>query len=364
MEVVDDSTVTFHMRPHADFLDAWRATAILPEHLLADVPPERLIQHPYNEVCPVGNGPFVFVEHRPSDRWVFEANPAFPAELGGRPYVDRLVHRVIPEQTTLLTELLTGGIQVYIGAQPDQARQIQSGPDVDLLSFTHREVAFVAWNARRPQLADKRVRRALTMGVDRQRIVQAVLQGYGQVANSTIPPTNWQYDPDVVPDIPYDPDGARVLLDQAGWRDRDGDGVRENEAGVPLRITLKYNQGAQQRQTIAELMQAQLADIGVAIRPLVVDVSSLNEQLFTPAKDFDAAVLSWIMDFRQDDRDMFDSRRLEGPYSLSGTRQPTVGSLPRHAADDRRPGCGEAGMGGIPAPAGGGAALHVPLFRR
>ncbi len=324
VEVVDDSTVTFHLRPHADFLDAWRATAILPEHLLGDVPPERLMQHPFNSECPVGNGPFVFVEHRPNERWVFEANPAFPAELGGRPFVDRLVHRVIPEQTTLLTELLTGGIQVYVGAQPDQAKQIQADPDVDLITFTHREVAYVAWNSRRPQLADRRVRTALTMGVDRRRIVQAVLGGYGQIANSTVTPTNWQYDPDAVPDTPYDPDGARALLKEAGWIDRDGDGVRENAAGQPLTITLKYNQGARQRQTIAELMQAQLADIGVDIRPRVVDATTLTAQLFTEAKDFDAVVLSWVMDFRLDDRDMFDSRRLSGDFALSGTRNPEL----------------------------------------
>jgi peptide/nickel transport system substrate-binding protein len=319
VEVVDDSTITFHLRPHADFLDAWRATAILPEHLLADVPPERLSTHPFDSECPVGNGPFAFVEHRPNDRWVFEANAAFPAELGGRPYLDRLVHRVIPEQTTLLTELLTGGIQVYMSAPPDQAKRIEADPDVDLLTSPHREVNFLAWNARRPQLADRRVRTALTMGVDRERIVRAVIGDYGRMARTTVTPTHWQFDPEAVPEVPYDPDGARALLDEAGWRDRDGDGVREDAQGRPLTITLKYNQGSRSRQTIAELVQAQLADIGVDIRPQAVDVPTFSSQLFTEAKDFDGAVLSWVMDFRLDDRDMFDSNRLDGPFALSGT---------------------------------------------
>jgi len=324
VEVVDDSTVTIRLRPQTEFLDPWASTAILPEHLLADVPRERLSTHPFNSECPVGNGPFVFMEHRPNDRWVFEANPAFPAELGGRPYIDRLVNRVIPEQTTLLTELLTGGIQVFVGAQPDQAKRIEADPGVDLLTFTHREVAFLAWNARRPQLSDRRVRRALTMGVDRERIVQAVLGGYGQLAKTTVTPTHWQYDPDVVPDVPYDPDGARALLDEAGWRDRNGDGVRENAAGEPLTITLDSNQGSRTRQTIAELVQAQLAEIGVDIRPRVLDVGTMNERLFTPARDFDGVVLSWVMDQRLDDRDFFDSKRLDGPWALAGTNNPEL----------------------------------------
>ncbi len=107
VEVVDSFTVKFRMRPHADYIDPWRATAIMPEHLLGDVPSTMLRQHPYGTVCPVGNGPFIFVEHREAASWTFQANPAFPAGLGGRPYLDRYVYRVITEQTTLLTELLT-----------------------------------------------------------------------------------------------------------------------------------------------------------------------------------------------------------------------------------------------------------------
>ncbi len=327
MTVVDDTTIAFQIHPHADFMDPWRATAILPRHLLEDVPASQLATHPYNDQCPVGNGPFAFSEHRLNDRWVFQANPGFPEGLGGRPYVDRLVHRIIPEQTTLLTEFLTGGIQVFVGAQPDQVSEMEDNPSVQLMTFDHREAAFVAWNSRRPQLSDARVRRALTLGVDRAGIVEAVLQGYGTVANSTVPPAYWQYDPSVLPDMPYDPDRARALLDEAGWKDRDGDGVRENAKGEPLHITIKYNQGSRQRQSIAELMQAQLRQIGVDIDVRVVDVLTLRQQLFTPERDFDGVVLSWVVEFRLDDRDLFDSKRIDGPWALSGTRNPELDRL-------------------------------------
>ena len=119
MEVVDSFTVRFRLSPHADYMDPWRQTAIMPEHMLEGVPADELRQHPYGSVCPVGNGPFVFVEHRQDAMWSFEANPAFPDGLGGRPYVDHLVYRVIPEQTTLLAELLTQSIDVYMAPPPD-----------------------------------------------------------------------------------------------------------------------------------------------------------------------------------------------------------------------------------------------------
>ena len=100
VEVLDARTVRMRLEPHADFIDPWRTVGIMPEHLLGDVPVEELGQHPFGTRCPVGNGPFVFQEHRPQDRWVFDANPAFPGELGGRPFLDRYVFRIIPEQTT------------------------------------------------------------------------------------------------------------------------------------------------------------------------------------------------------------------------------------------------------------------------
>jgi ABC-type transport system substrate-binding protein len=126
--VVDPYTFRVRLRPHAEFLDIWYQTPIMPRHILGDVPPEQLMQHPFGTSSPVGNGPFRFVRRVPGQEWVFEANPDFPEALGGRPYLDRIVYRNIPEMTTLLTELLTGRIDVYIGPNPNQADQIRNGP--------------------------------------------------------------------------------------------------------------------------------------------------------------------------------------------------------------------------------------------
>jgi len=329
VEVVDSFTVKFRMRPHADFIDPWRATAIMPEHLLRDVPATMLRQHPYGTVCPVGNGPFVFVEHREDASWTFQANPAFPAALGGRPYLDRYIYRSITEQPTLLTELLTERLDVYIRPTPDQAKFIIDSDAVDLLQYPFRDYVFVGWNARRPQLADKRVRQALTMGTNRQEIVDALLQGYGRVANGSVPPFHWAYDPSIGRDaMSYDQDAARALLDAAGWVDRDGDGVRENGEGERLSISIKYNDGNDLRQGIAEIMQAQLAEIGVEVAPTVVEWGTLLDQINDPnARDFDGVVIGWVVEFKLDDTDLFHSRNVDATYGWSGTQRPELDRL-------------------------------------
>ena len=328
VEVIDDFTVRISMEPHAEFLDPFRSVGILPEHLLGDVPHAELKQHPYGSQCPVGNGPFVFYSHEAQNRWVFEANPAFPPPLGGRPFIDRYIYRVVPEQTTMLTELLTGGIDVYTGVAPDQAQTIVDDADLELINFPARMYVFVGWNARRPQLADPRVRRALAMGTDRETIVEAILQGYGTVAHSGVPPFHWAFAEEGVDRIEYDPEGARALLEEAGWIDRDGDGVRENADGLDLEIVLKYNSGNQQRQDIAEIMQSQLADVGVAIRPQIVEMTTLIGQLTdAELRDFDAVVMGWVVEFKLDDTDLFRSDRIDQPYAWSGTDNPEVDRL-------------------------------------
>jgi peptide/nickel transport system substrate-binding protein len=165
------------------------------------------------------------------------------------------------------------------------------------------------------------------MGTNRQEIVEAILQGYGSVAHTSVPPFHWAFDPDI-DGLEHDPEGASALLEQAGWVDRDGDGVRENAAGERLSISVKYNQGNQVRQDIAEIMQAQLAGIGVEIQPQVVEWGTLLQQINTPdLRDFDGVVMGWVTEFRLDDTDLFHSGRIDEPYAWAGTQNPELDRL-------------------------------------
>ena len=322
-EAVDSFTFRVAMEPHAEYMDPWRTFAPVPKHILEGVPPRELRNHPFSTTQPVGNGPFRFVSRQVGQNWVFEANEDHPEELGGRPYVDRLVYRFIPEPTSLLTELLTGSIDYYIAPTAQQAEQIEAHPDTRLLSFPDRAFVIVAWNERREPFDDVRVRRALTMAIDRQAIVDGINYGFGQVGNSTVPPFYWQYDPQAGEDLAYDPEAARALLAEAGWEDRDGDGVIENEAGEPFEFVLKTNQGNQTRVDIAAKVQADLRQVGIAVEPRIQEWGALLDQLQTPsARDYDAVIVGWVTEFRVDDTDLFHCDRRDDPFQWVGYCDP------------------------------------------
>ena len=125
----------------------------------------------------------------------------------------------------------------------------------------------------------------------------------------------------------YDPDAARALLDEAGWIDRNGDGVRENAQGIRLSIAIKYNDGNDLRKGVAEIMQAQLAEIGVEAQPVVVEISTLIGQVFAAdTRDFDGVVMGWVPDFKADDAVLFHSDGIDGPFAASGTSRSDIDS--------------------------------------
>lgn len=319
VEVVDPMTVRFTIEPHATALSAWRTVAIMPEHIFADVPAAELGAHPFGTQCPVGNGPFRFVEYVEGERWRFDANPRFPAELGGAPSIGSYVYRVIPEETTLHLELMAGALDLFVAPSPDVALSIQESEDARLVHFPFRQSAFVAWNGRRAHLSDARVRTALALGTDREAIVDALLGGFGEVAQTGVPPMHFAFDEAAGRSLGHDPARAARLLDEAGWSDRDGDGVREDEAGTPLQVEILYNQGNAVREQIAQIMQAQLAEVGVQVVPSVVEWGTLLGRIMDPTtRDFDGVVMGWLPEFEMDESGFFHSSKIDEPLAWAG----------------------------------------------
>ena len=310
VEVLDTYTIRFRLRPHADILDPWRVLGIMPEHLLGDVPAAELGNHPFGQRCPVGNGPFRVVDHADGQQWIFEANPSFPEDLGGRPFLDRVLYRVIPEKSTLLTELLAGGVDVYLEAVPPHAERIQSGEDTRLVAFQGRSYSYVTWALSDDRFSDLRVRRAFAHAIDREGLAAAILEGYGRVAHTSVPPYHWAYDADVDL-LPYDPARARQLLDDAGWVDTDGDGVRDKN-GQRLAFELTTNAGSQLKADAQDVIQSQLGAVGVDVSTGIVDFGTFIEQLIE--RDFEASIGTWNTDFKHDDWSTFHRDADTEPY--------------------------------------------------
>lgn len=327
-DVPDSFTFRVRLRPHAEFMDVWRTFAPVPEHVLRNTPPGEMAGSAFGTRHPVGNGPFRFVSRTAGQEWVFEANPRWPKELGGRPYADRLVYRVIPEPSTLLTELQTGGIDLYPGMPPQFAARVKASDRATLIGFPDLSYENIVWNERRRPFGDARVRRALTLAIDRKKLVDAVRAGYGRVARSTVAPELWMHDPRAGADLGYDPAAARRLLAAAGFRDRDGDGVIDAPGGRPFRFTLKVPHGFRERTDAAEIVQADLRKVGIDAEVAEVEFNTLIAEASDPAKrDFDAMIVGWKPEFHLDDSDLFACAKRNQPLTFAGYCNPEADRL-------------------------------------
>jgi peptide/nickel transport system substrate-binding protein len=339
VEVIDSFTIRFEFTaPHARPLDGfWWPPA--PKHLLEDIPPSELIRADFNR-HPVGSGPFRFVSWESGVSVTLERNPQFARSLGGPPVLKRVVIRFVGDASTLLSETLTGGVDINGSIFPQQAHRVTEASGVHLLSWPSREYYYIGWNTREPPLDDPRVRRALTMAIDRQELIDVLLYGYGEAATGTIAPWHPMY-PDIDP-LPNDPAAAAALLDELGWRDRDGDGTRESLDGRLFRFTLMTNSENPVRTDIAQIVQASLTDLG-----LQVDVRTMEWQTLLArhrARDFEAVVQSWVLDnFRVDPFSLFHSSQADraGSYNRSGLKDERVDALMERAMA-----VAEAGAGG------------------
>jgi peptide/nickel transport system substrate-binding protein len=288
-EVVDANNVRFvYTEPHAQAIeDFWWAP--MPKHLLEDVAAADLRNAEFNR-NPVGSGPLQFAEWRANERLVLEPAADFPADLGGPARARRVVFRIVPEAATLLTELITGGVHVDIPVLPEQANRIESSGDTELHAFPGRTVYFLGWNNEREPFTDPALRLALATGINRQEIIDALLHGQGQLAESTIPPWHPLH-PDV-PALEYDPDRAGQLLEELGWTDTDGDGIREKGA-QPLAFTLLTSDDAL-RRAVVEVLQSQLRTLGADVEIRVMEFQTMLAA--HKSRDYDAVFTNWVLD--------------------------------------------------------------------
>jgi len=226
--VVDDSTVT--VRGTSDWGDRW--TVILPAHLLEGLEPDSLREWEFWRQ-PVGNGPYRFVRYVPHTLIELEANPS---HYRGKPRIERVTLKFV-EGAPPLTELLSGNVDAAPGTSPAQVRTLAADSRFEVYrSPSLSEARVIYWQTDRPILDDPRVRRALTLAMDRRGLLRLLdFPDDGPLVDG--PATARQMRSGNLPEpLPYDPAAAQTLLEAAGWIDEDGDGVRER-SGSELRFT-------------------------------------------------------------------------------------------------------------------------------
>lgn len=325
VDEVDSLTVRARFRPHNEPLAGVPFLPVMPAHLLDSIPPARMAQATFNH-RPIGNGPFRFVEYRANDRWVFEANPDYARSLGGPPLLERIVWRVIPDATAQATELQTGSLHLALATDAQQYARLDSLPGLRGIVKPSRQYGVIGWNHRRPPLGDPRVRRALSYAIDRGEILRTLRAGYGQLAVGPIGPYHWAFDTTIAP-LPFNPDSARALLAQAGITDRNGDGKLELADGRPFTIELEFPGASVANRDIAQVVDADLEELGVTLEQRSVDYNAMIQRVISPQRDFDAFITAFENDFRINLRDLFHSAAAQGPYQFAGYRNARVDTL-------------------------------------
>lgn len=323
--VIDSLSIQVSWDPHAEPLAGIPFLPIMPKHLLESVPPAELKNAPFNK-APVGNGPFKFVEYRANDRWVFEANPDYPKDLGGRPYLDRVVFRIIPDVTAQTAEIQTGNIDVVLNAKTTQLKDLAANPDIRVVIRPSRQYAIVGWNGKKAPLDQPVVRRALSMAIDRQAILTTLRAGYGTLAVGPIGPYHWAFDSTLTA-LPFNPDSAKALLKSAGVYDRNSDGVAETADGKPFVVELMTQAGSVINKDMAEMITANLAQVGVKIVVKPTEAGTMFGTISNPARKFDAVIVAWESDFRINLRDTFHSGSIKGPFQLASYSNKRVDAL-------------------------------------
>lgn len=286
--VLDDSTynITYHRRGSP--LDDW--TVFWPKHLLEGLDPDKFASWEFWK-RPVGNGPYRFVRRVPNTALVFEANPEY---YRGRPRVDRVVVKFAPEPS--ITELLSGNVDAINNINRGSLLRLKG--DGRFRAYTSSYApsgtfTAVYWNHRHPAFRDPRVRRALTLAIDRRELHRAanlpeatpvfdVIFLERQLARGELPAP-----------LPHDTAEASRLLEEAGWRDGDGDGIRER-AGRPFHFTLLVMTGGwtlgTSRDQAALFVQSQLRLVGIRMEILNMDILAGRDRW--RRGNFDAAIVT------------------------------------------------------------------------
>lgn len=295
----DPHTVIIRFRrayPEA-FFDAVYHVRILPRHLLDSIPRARLASHPFGR-SPIGSGPYRFVRWKPGEFIELAADTSF---FLGRPGISRLIWRFAGDPFTAVTQLVAGDADIMnaLGG-PESVQRVATAGQVRLVEYPLTVYGFVAFNLKdqrapdrpHPLFADRELRRALSMAVDRGALVRAVLGEYGGVPVGPVSRAQW-ISGDDVEQIPFDTGAARRALSELGWRDSNGDGVVDR-AGRPLAFDLLVPSTSSVRQRAAVILQEQLRRVGVSVTLRVLEFNVFMTR--AAAGRFDAYFGMWAQD--------------------------------------------------------------------
>jgi peptide/nickel transport system substrate-binding protein len=298
--VLDDYTIQMQLSQlDVTFLAEKTYYGIIPQHILGEMTAEELNAAEFNTQSPIGTGPFMFREWVKDDHVALVKNPNY---FEGEPNTDFWYYKIVENQTVQYAQLQTGEID-YAGVTAALWEDANQQENLVCKAYPTYGFNFYVYQLdpeKTPLFLDVRTRQALYYALDRQAIVDSIAQGLGEVAHSVVPALSWASNPDNAPKYGYEPEKAKELLDEAGWKDEDGDGVREAhgvmgvEDGTPFVFEIHTNAGNVERESLIVTMQQYWNEIGVGAETAFIEWNALLAEL-TETYEYDMIMVgfSW-----------------------------------------------------------------------
>ncbi len=308
-----------YKEPFSPALESW-GMGMIPKHILEG---KNINTDVFNR-NPIGTGPYKFKEWIAGQKIVLVANDDY---FEGRPRIDQFIYRIIPDSATMFQELLSGGVDM-MGLNPlqylrkSETRRIKES--YHKYQYPSNGFTYMAYNLMNPLFGDIRVRQALSYAINRQSIIDGIVLGLGRICTGPFSDVSWAYNPNAR-SYPYDPERARRMLAEAGWKAPAAGGTLEKD-NRPFRFTIMTNQGNNERIRTAEIIQQNMKAMGIEVNIRVMEWQAFLEQI--DKHSFDAIILGWNM---SRDPDLYDiwhsSKTKKGEYNFIGYKNVEVDRL-------------------------------------
>ncbi len=277
--------------------------------------------------APVGSGPYRLEEWDTGNRIVLARNERYWGGVIGKvAYLDKKVYKIITDDNAAFLELLRGGIDVKGLRSEDWVRRANTpefNERFNKYSFYGLFYTYIGWNTRRPLFQDKRVRRAMTMMLDRETIKKAIYHNLARIVTGNFTFGTYAHN-NAVKAWPFDPAQALALLNEAGWKDTDGDGILDKD-GMPFRFEILLTNASVDGEKICTLFQEELRRAGIEMRIRQLEWASMLEMVDNRA--FDAVVMGWSVDPDADPYQLWHSSQMEKGSNYVGFSTPEMDDI-------------------------------------
>lgn len=278
----------------------------------------KLNEHWFNQRG-IGVGPYKYAAWESGVKLEFEANEMY---WGEPPAFDRILRPIVKDQNAFPRKVKAGEIDIT-SIQPEQYKTVVLDADGEILDNEHIQTTkfstltyfYMGWNMDDPKFSDKRVRQAMTMSFDRQGIIDSVFHGLGTLHTGPYPKQVACYDKSIEP-YPYDIDAAKALLEEAGWTDSDGDGIRDKVIDgqkMDFEFTFLMYGSSTEYETLASIWREALLEVGVKMTPSPVEWSTMLKKM--DEREFDVYSGAWVPGWDTDLMQLWHSTEADKPQS-------------------------------------------------